>query len=98
MKFPTNVCNVPSVILANTNQPLPTKKPSNLPLVDRWLLASLQKLIPEASEAFEGFQFNTAMEAIRTFTWHALADDYLEAVKHRLQTGREVSDLKATQY
>ena len=38
------------------------------------------------------------MEAIRNFTWHALADDYLEAVKHRLQAGREVSDLKATQY
>ena len=38
------------------------------------------------------------MEAIRNFTWHALADDYLEAVKHRLQPGRELSDLKATQY
>ena len=52
----------------------------------------------EVSEAFEAFQFNTALEAIRNFTWHALADDYLEAVKHRLQPGRELSDLKATQY
>jgi valyl-tRNA synthetase len=61
-------------------------------------LASLQKLTQEVSDAFEAFQFNTALEAIRNFTWHALADDYLEAVKHRLQPGREMSDLKATQY
>jgi valyl-tRNA synthetase len=55
-------------------------------------------LTQEVSGAFEAFQFNSALEAIRNFTWHALADDYLEAVKHRLQPGREPSDLNATQY
>jgi len=55
-------------------------------------------LTKEVSLAFETFQFNTALEAIRNFTWHALADDYLEAVKHRLQSGRDPADLKATQY
>jgi len=97
-KFLTKLWNVTRFILANTTDLPPPKKPSNLSLIDRWLLASLQKLTLEVSEAFETFQFNTALEAIRSFTWHGLADDYLEAVKHRLQPGRELSDLKATQY
>jgi valyl-tRNA synthetase len=97
-KFLTKLWNVTRFVLANAAEPLPPKKPSNLSLIDRWLLASLQKLTQEVSEAFDAFQFNTALEAIRNFTWHALADDYLEAVKHRLQPGREPSDLKATQY
>jgi len=97
-KFLTKLWNVARFVLTNATDPLPPKKPSNLSLIDSWLLASLQKLTQEVSEAFEAFQFNTALEAIRNFTWHALADDYLEAVKHRLQPGRELSDLKATQY
>ncbi|OLE68237.1 valine--tRNA ligase [archaeon 13_1_20CM_2_51_12] len=97
-KFLTKLWNVTRFVLANTTEPLRLKKPSTLSLIDRWLLASLQELIQKVSEAFETFQFNTALEAIRNFTWHALADDYLEAVKHRLQTGRELSDLTATQY
>jgi len=97
-KFLTKLWNVTRFILANTKDPLPSKKPTNLPLIDRWLLASLQKLTNDVSEAFETFQFNTAIEAIRKFTWHALADDYLEAIKYRLLPGRDPADLKATQY
>ncbi len=97
-KFLTKLWNVTRFILANTTETPSPKKPVKLSLIDRWLLASLQKLTQEVSEAYETFQFNTALEAIRNFTWHALADDYLEAVKHRLQPGRDPADLKATQY
>src|SRR3989454_7282306 len=97
-KFLTKLWNVTRFILANTAESIPQKNLSTLSLIDRWLLGSLHNLTKEVSEAFETFQFNTALEAIRNFTWHALADDYLEAVKHRLQTGRELSDLTATQY
>src|SRR3989442_16003569 len=41
-KFLTKLWNVTRFILANTTEPLPPKQPSNLPLVDRLLLASLQ--------------------------------------------------------
>jgi len=97
-KFLTKLWNVTRFILANTTETPSPKKPVKLSLIDRWLLASLQKLTQEVSEAYETFQFNTALEAIRNFTWHALADDYLEAVKHRLQPERDPADLKATQY
>ena len=97
-KFLTKLWNITRFVLANTNEVQFSKKPIILSLIDRWLLASLQKLTHEVSDAFETFQFNIALEAIRNFTWHALADDYLEAVKHRLQPGRDRADLKATQY
>jgi len=97
-KFLTKLWNITRFILANTTETESLKKPAKLPLIDRWLLGSLQALTRDVSEAFETFQFNTAIEAIRNFTWHALADDYLEAVKHRLQPGRSPADLKATQY
>ena len=97
-KFLTKLWNVTRFILGNTTETLSPKKPGKPPLIDRWLLASLQKLTQEVSEAFETFQFNTALEAIRNFTWHVLADDYLEAVKHRLQPERDPADLKAAQY
>src|SRR2546425_299176 len=74
------------------------QRPTSLALIDRWLLASLQTLTKDVSEAFETFQFNTAIEAIRKFTWHSLADDYLEAIKYRLLPGRDPADLKATRY
>jgi valyl-tRNA synthetase len=97
-KFLTKLWNVTRFILANATESVSPKTGSSLSLIDRWLLGSIHKLTREVSEAFETFQFSIALEAIRNFTWHALADDYLEAVKHRLQPGREPADLKATQY
>jgi valyl-tRNA synthetase len=97
-KFLTKLWNITRFILANTTETPASKKPVDLPLIDRWLLGSLQTLMRDVSEAFETFQFNTALEAIRNFTWHALADHYLEAVKHRLQPGKNPADMKATQY
>jgi valyl-tRNA synthetase len=70
-----------------------------LELIDRWLMSKLQKLTLTVTEAYEGFQFNVALEAIRDFTWHTLCDQYLEAVKHRLyRSGSESSRRKAAQY
>ena len=96
-KFLTKLWNVARFIIANSSE-TPQDKPSRLPLLDRWLLGALQNLVNEVSEAFETYQFNTALEAIRNFTWHAVADDYLEAIKHRLQSDRAPADLKAAQY
>ena len=96
-KFQTKLWNVARFIIANSSE-ASRNKPSKLPLLDRWLLEALQNLVNEVSGAFETYQFNTALEAIRNFTWHALADDYLEATKHRLQSDRDPDDLKAAQY
>jgi valyl-tRNA synthetase len=55
-----------------------------LTLLDKWLISKLEETTKNVTEAFENFQFNLAIEAIRTFTWHILCDQYIETVKHRL--------------
>jgi valyl-tRNA synthetase len=56
-------------------------------LADRWLLVRLSDTIQQVSEAMEGYQFDTALKAIREFAWEVLADNYIELVKGRLYTG-----------
>jgi len=56
-------------------------------LVDRWLLSKLERLIGDVTAAMEGFQFSSAIGAIRDFVWHVYCDQYLEAIKHRLREG-----------
>jgi valyl-tRNA synthetase len=56
-------------------------------LADRWLLVRLSDTIQQVSEAMEGYQFDSALKAIREFAWEVLADNYIELVKGRLYTG-----------
>jgi valyl-tRNA synthetase len=97
-KFLTKLWNVTRFILPNIGEHPSQEKSLKLALLDRWLIGSLQNLTNEVSEAYETFQFSVAIEAIRNFTWHALADDYLEAIKHRLEPKMESTDLQALQY
>ncbi len=64
----------------------PEESPS-LTLLDRWLLAKVNKATFKVTEALEKCQFNFAMEEIRNFAWRDLCDDYIEAAKHRLYRG-----------
>ncbi|MBC7114291.1 MAG: valine--tRNA ligase [Archaeoglobi archaeon] len=52
--------------------------------VDHWLLRELKKVEEEYEEAMENFRFNEAFQKLKNFTWEILADEYIEAVKHRL--------------
>ncbi len=96
-KFLTKLWNVARFILSN---PTDETEPeiSNFSTLDQWLLGSLQELIVSATEAFDNFQFNTSLEAVRDFTWHSLADDYLEAVKYRLQPDSPALDSRKAKY
>lgn len=84
-KFLTKLWNVARFVTANLPENFSPPSSTILSTIDLWLLSSLQDLIKTVTEAFDGFQFNAALEAIRDFTWHILADDYMEAVKYRLQ-------------
>ncbi len=97
-KFLTKLWNIARFTLANLPAKIPSREPGNLALLDRWILGSTQKLISEVSEALDNFQFNLALEAIRNFTWHSLADDYLEAVKYRLQPDAILDSRETAQY
>ena len=52
--------------------------------LDKWILSKAEKLTQKVTDAMEKCQFNIAVEEIRNFTWHALCDCYVEAVKDRL--------------
>jgi valyl-tRNA synthetase len=50
---------------------------------DRWLLAELNKVIPQTSAAFERYSYHEAREATDRFFWTVFCDDYLELIKDR---------------
>ncbi|MEM3086188.1 MAG: valine--tRNA ligase [Halobacteria archaeon] len=51
---------------------------------DLWLLKTLKETVAEVTRAMEGYQFDRAFRAIRTWAWEVLADEYVELVKWRL--------------
>lgn len=70
--------------------------PDKLPLVDRWMLSKLNKLIQSVTISMDRLLFDEAYKSIRTFAWEILADNYLELVKSRLY-GEDSESQKAAQ-
>jgi len=50
--------------------------------IDRSMLAQLQTVVASATTAFEGYQYQRALEHTETFFW-SFCDDYVELVKSR---------------
>jgi valyl-tRNA synthetase len=57
----------------------------NLLAVDRWILSRLDGLVARATNGLETHRPGEAVTAIYDFTWHDLADWYIEVIKPRLQ-------------
>jgi len=73
-------------------------KPSELKLLDLWLLTKLRRVIERVTNAMERMRFNEALDSIRNFVWHVFCDHYLEAVKYRLYGQSTAESRKAAQY
>jgi valyl-tRNA synthetase len=58
--------------------------PAELPVVDRWILSRLQRVIDEVRRGIEEFRFNEAGSAFYQFVWHEFCDWYLEMIKPTL--------------
>lgn len=97
-KFLTKLWNIARYIITSTPQVPVERTRDQLPLLDRWLLSCLQNLIERVTEHFENRDFNLALEAVRDYAWHALADDYLETVKHRLTQDANDEDRENAQF
>jgi valyl-tRNA synthetase len=59
---------------------------------DRWLLAELNKVLPAAKKAFEGYSYHEAREETDRFFWSVFCDDYLELIKDRFWTPENYSE------
>ena len=62
----------------------PPELPPELPVVDRWILSRLQRVIDEVRKGVEEYRFNEAGSAFYQFVWHEFCDWYLEMIKPSL--------------
>ncbi len=51
---------------------------------DKWILGRLEETQKKAEEAYENYDYFTAMSSVENFFWHDFCDNYLEFVKHRI--------------
>ncbi len=58
-----------------------TQKPQPQTLADGWILSRLDTIIQETTNYIEKYEFSPAGEKLYNFTWHELADWYLEIAK-----------------
>jgi valyl-tRNA synthetase len=56
----------------------------DLSSADRWILARMEQVNQEATKSFKEFDYASAKNAVESFFWHELADNYLEMCKLRL--------------
>ncbi|MFA5130131.1 MAG: valine--tRNA ligase [Patescibacteria group bacterium] len=56
-------------------------------LADEWILASLDETVASVTQKIEKYEFSSAGEELRDFTWSDLADWYLEIAK--IEKGKE---------
>ncbi len=64
-------------------------KPTRLRAVDHWILKELSKTIELVTKALEEYDYQDASSILIDFTWHKLADHYLEAIKYRMNDEEE---------
>ncbi|MBU4374352.1 MAG: valine--tRNA ligase [Euryarchaeota archaeon] len=64
-----------------------SSQPAEFKPIDLWLLSKLNRLVKEATEKMDSYQFDETFKAIRGFAWDVLADNYIELAKSRLYGG-----------
>lgn len=60
------------------------EKPSQLHIIDKWILAEHKKFVQTSIEAYRNFDFYIVIEQLYNYFWEKVADEYLELVKYRL--------------
>ena len=76
------------------------KEKIKLGLIDKWLLAKLNKIVKECSDNFDAYDYSKTKGLVESFFWHEFCDNYLEIVKDRLYNPdkRGKDKRKAAQY
>jgi valyl-tRNA synthetase len=56
---------------------------------DKWILSEFKKTAKKVSLLIEKYRLNEAAELLYDFTWHKLADTYLERIKDRRDSAQQ---------
>ncbi|WGI17192.1 valine--tRNA ligase [Methanonatronarchaeum sp. AMET-Sl] len=88
-RFLRKTWNVLRFTLINLEADDHTTQPENYRLTDKWIIKKLNNTIKKVKECMDNYEFNTAIEEIRSFLWNDLADQYLEMVKWRLYSEKD---------
>ncbi len=83
-KFLTKLWNVARFI---SSFPESKAEAGELAATDRWILAELSRLVEDAQEGFQDFNFFGPANRVRDFLWNLFAPHYMEMVKHRAYDG-----------
>ena len=59
-------------------------EPTELPLLDRWIMARLQSVIAEVREAYELYDFRRVFTTLNQFAANDLSSNYIDITKDRL--------------
>ncbi|MGH7640178.1 MAG: valine--tRNA ligase [Candidatus Dormibacteria bacterium] len=68
--------------------PAPTR--GSLALAERWILSRLARTTAATTRALSVFDYGSAIDSVYGFSWHELADWYLELAKSRLEERDQV--------
>jgi valyl-tRNA synthetase len=88
--FATKLWNATRFALMNgatVDRPLP--KPSELSVIDSWILSRCNEIVAEVDELLEKFEFSRACETLYHFAWDDFCDWYLELAKSAISEGGE---------
>lgn len=79
--FVNKLWNISRYILTSIGDVKEVKKVKPKTLADKWILSRLNQVILEARKNLDSYNFSSAGELLRDFTWNELADWYLEISK-----------------
>lgn len=85
--FCNKIWNASRFVMMNVEAPLDIScdPPSDLEIVDRWLLSRLHHLDNTVRKALDRYDIQPAAQALYEFFWSELCDWYIEVSKSRLQ-------------
>jgi valyl-tRNA synthetase len=87
--FATKIWNIARFIILQSPAP-PKEKPALAP-EDESALAAMQEVKKEVTAHLDAYEFHLAAEKIYHYAWHTFADQVIEGMKPRLQSGDEAA-------
>jgi len=82
-KFLSKLYNVTRFVSSFPEQ----ERPKDLHATDEWIVAELNRMVREATAAYEDYNFFTAANRLRDFVWNLFAPHYVEMAKRRAYDG-----------